>query len=87
MAPFIMLMYKAEAFTNLGMHDAAITTLTSALRRKADRPLDLLIELQYKRGFLYSKMGKKTQAIKDLQEVFVQDPNYANVQQLLVQLT
>ncbi|MBQ8755746.1 MAG: DUF4236 domain-containing protein [Lentisphaeria bacterium] len=82
----VMLMYKAEAFTNLGMHDAAITTLTSALRRKADRPLDLLIELQYKRGFLYSKMGKKTQAIKDLQEVFVQDPNYANVKQLLAQL-
>ena len=82
----VMLMYKAEAFNNLGMYDAAITTLTSALRKKAGRPLDLLLELQYQRGALYAKTGKKTQAVKDLNEVFAQDPNYADVRQLLAQL-
>ena len=82
----VMLMYKAEAFDNLKMFDAAITTLNLALRKKAGRPKDLLIELQYQRGVLYAKTGKKAQAIKDLNEVFAQDPNYADVRQLLTQL-
>ncbi len=82
----VMLMYKAEAFDNLKMYDAAITTLTSALRKKAGRPREFLIELQYQRGVLYARTGRKAQAVKDLNEVFAQDPDYADVRQRLAQL-
>lgn len=82
----VMLMHKAEAFDNLGMPDAAITTLSSALRRKAGRPRELLTELQYQRGVLLAKTGQKVKAKKDLNEVFAQDPDYADVRRLLTQL-
>ncbi len=79
----VLLMYKAEAFDNLGMSDAAITTLSLALRKKSGRSPELLIELLYQRGVLYMKTGKESMARKDLNSVFAQDPNYANVRQLL----
>ena len=82
----VLLMYKAEAFDNLGMTEAAITTLTTALRKKADRPKEFLLELQYQRGNLYEKTGKHAQALKDLNAVFAEDPTYANVAQLLKQM-
>ena len=82
----VMLMYKAEAFDNLGMTDAAITTLTNTMRKKADRPKEFLLELQYERGCLYQKLGKNAQALKDFNAVYAEDPTYANVAQLIRQL-
>lgn len=82
----VLLMYKSEAFDNLGMTDAAITTLTNTMRKKADRPKDFLLELQYQRGVLYQKVGKNAQALKDFNAVYVEDPVYANVAQLIKQL-
>ena len=82
----VLLMYKAEAFDNLGMADAAITTLTNTMRKKADRPKAFLLELQYQRGVLYQKSGKDAQALKDFNAVYAEDPTYANVAQLIKQL-
>ncbi len=82
----VLLMYKAEAFDNLGMTDAAITTLTNTMRKKADRPKEFLLELQYQRGVLYQKCGKSAQALKDFNAVYAEDPTYANVAQLIKQL-
>ena len=82
----VLLMYKAEAFDNLGMTDAAITTLTNTMRKKADRPKEFLLELQYQRGVLYQKAGKNAQALKDFNAVYVEDPTYANVAQLIKEL-
>ena len=82
----VLLMSKAEAFDNICMTDAAITTLTSVLSKKKDRPLDFLLEAQYQRGVLFLKTCKKTQAKKDLNAVFAINPSYANVNQLLRQL-
>ncbi|MBR4221341.1 MAG: DUF4236 domain-containing protein [Victivallales bacterium] len=82
----VLLMYKAEAFDNLGMTDAAITTLTNTMRKKADRPKEFLLELQYQRGVLYQKSGKNAQALKDFNAVYAEDPTYANVAQLIKQL-
>ena len=79
-------MSKAEAFDNIGMTDAAITTLTAVLSKKKDRSTDFLLEAQYQRGVLFLKTGKKTQAKKDLNAVFAINPNYANVNQLLAQM-
>lgn len=82
----VLLMYKAEAFDNINMPEAAITTLSFALRRKSGRPEELLMEMLYQRGVLFMKTGQKCQASKDLREVFAKDPGYANVNQLLRQL-
>ncbi len=82
----VLLMYKAEAFDNLGMTDAAITTLTNTMRKKADRPKEFLLELQFQRGVLYQKCGKNAQALKDFNAVYVEDPTYANVAQLIKEL-
>ncbi len=82
----VLLMSKAEAFDNIGMTDAAITTLTTVLSKKKDRSLDFLLEAQYQRGVLFLKAGKKVQAKKDLNAVFASNPGYANVNQLLTQM-
>ncbi len=82
----VLLMSKAEAFDNIGMTYAAITTLTAVLSKKKDRSTDFLLEAQYQRGVLFLKTGKKTQAKKDLNAVFAINPNYANVNQLLAQM-
>jgi len=82
----VLLMYKAEAFDNLGMSEAAITTLSNILKKKSGRPGMFLLEVQFQRGYLYFKAGKKSNAIKDLNAVYAIDPSYANVRQLLVQL-
>jgi tetratricopeptide (TPR) repeat protein len=82
----VLMMYKAEAFDNLGMIDAAITLLSTILRKKTGRPGAFLLEVQFQRGVLYSKIGKNTNAIKDLNAVYAIDPSYANVSQLLAQL-
>ena len=82
----VLLMYKAEAFDNLKMYDAAIMTLTQALRKKADRPQFFINELFYQRGLLYAKSGKKALAIKDFSTVYSKDPNYSDVQQQLSRL-
>ncbi len=83
----VLLMYKAEAFDNLGMFDAAIAVLTAALQKKAGRPPELLMELQYQRGALYAKTGRKAQAVRDLSAVFARDPDYADVRKLLSALS
>ena len=82
----VLLLSKAEAFDNIGMTDVAITTLTSVLSKKKDRPLDFILEVQYQRGVLFLKTGKKTPAKKDLNAVFSINPNYTNVNQLLAQM-
>ena len=82
----VLLMSKAEAFDNIGMTDAAITTLTTVLSKKKDRSIDFLLEAQYQRGVLFLKAGKKAQAKKDLNAVFALNPGYANVNQILAQI-
>lgn len=82
----VLLLYKAEAFDNLGMSEAAIITLSSVLKKKSGRPDMFLLEAQYQRGSLYLKVGKKSNAIRDLSAVYAVDPSYANVRQLLLQL-
>ena len=82
----VLLLYKAEAFDNLGMSEAAIITLSSILKKKSGRPDMFLLEAQFQRGCLYFKVGKKSNALKDLSAVYAIDPSYANVRQVLLQL-
>lgn len=52
-----LLLYKAKALRKLGVLCGARETLTSALRRKKDRPEESLQALPYERALVYQKLG------------------------------
>jgi tetratricopeptide (TPR) repeat protein len=79
----MLLLYKARALRQLGLHDIAKKTLTDALRRKKDREGDILNALRYERGLLYETLGQAAYARKDFETVFASNPNYAEVAQKL----
>lgn len=82
----VLMMYRAEAFDNLGLTDAAISTLTAAFRKKKDRAPEFLLEVQYQRAVLYMKQNKNSLALKELQAVFAIDSSYSNVKELMAKL-
>lgn len=74
-----LLLYKARALRQLGMLEAARETLTTALRRKKDRPPELLHALLYERALVYEELGRHARARTDLQRIFADDPDYEDV--------
>lgn len=74
-----LLLYKARALRGLDLSVAARDCLTTALRRKKDRPEELLLALRYDRAGVYEALGRKSQARKDLQRIFAVRPGYENV--------
>ncbi len=74
-----LLLYKARALRGLGLLDAARNTLTTALRRKKDRPGDLLRALRYERALVYEALGNGRRARKDLERLYAQAPGYEDV--------
>ncbi|RMG41986.1 MAG: DUF4236 domain-containing protein [Planctomycetota bacterium] len=74
-----LLLYKARALRQLGMLEAARETLTRALRRRKDRPLELLHALRYERAMVYEELGQHSRARADLQRIFAEDPDYEDV--------
>ena len=73
---------RARALREQGMDDAALEVLKDALRSKK-RDAALLKEARYERGRLLLDRGKKTQASKDLQAVYAEDPQYRDVAELV----
>lgn len=78
-----LLLYKAKALGKLGLLDAAKDILSEALKRKKDRPAELLLALQYERAAILSQQGQDSQARKDFESIYAQDPNYEDVAQRL----
>ncbi len=74
-----LMLYKARALRGLGLPTAARQTLTDALRRKKDRPQDLLNNLAYERALVYEELGRKSQARKDLERIYALDPDFEDV--------
>jgi len=74
-----LLLYKARALKGLGLFDAARDALTPLLRRKKDRPEDLLLAIRYERALVYEALGQKTRARKDLEKIYAEAPNYEDV--------
>ena len=75
---------KAKALRRLGMDSAAISTLTDALR-KSKRDPELLKASRYLRADLYAGTGKASQARKDLEKLYSEDPKYLDVAHRLEQ--
>ncbi len=74
-----ILIYYGRALQEKGLHDAAISTLTKALRRKKNRNPALLNEARYWRAISYQKLGKVRQANKEFQKLYAEDPNFRDV--------
>ena len=77
------LLYKARALRALGLHDAAVKALTKAYRRKKDRPADLLRQIRYERALGYEAIGRKSRARQELEAVYAEAPDFADVAERL----
>jgi len=75
-------LFQARALREQGMNDAALEAYKDALRSKKRDP-DLLNEARYRRGKLLLQLGKTSQAMKDLQTVYADDPTYEDVAELV----
>jgi len=74
-----LLFYKAKALCGLGLLDAARDTLTGALRRKKDRPADLLRAIRYERIRVYEELGQHRRARSELEKLYAEAPDYEDV--------
>jgi len=74
-----LLLYKARALRGLGLLDAVRDELTPLLRRKKNRPDDLLLTIRYERALVYEALGQKTRARKDLEKIYSETPDYEDV--------
>jgi tetratricopeptide (TPR) repeat protein len=77
-----IVLYQAAALEDQRMNDAAAEVYKEALRSKKRNP-DLLKEARYRRGRLYLTMGKKAQGKRDLAQVYADDPDFADVAEIL----
>jgi len=75
----VLLLYKARALRGLGLFDAARDELTPLLRRKKDRPDDLLLTIRYERALVYETLDQKTRVKKDLEKIYAEAPDYEDV--------
>ncbi|MDE4146973.1 hypothetical protein PXK17_20325 [Phaeobacter gallaeciensis] len=73
------LLYKARALRVLGLHDAAVKTLTKAYRRKKDRPAELLRQIRYDRALGYEAIGQKRRARQELEAIYAEAPDFPDV--------
>ncbi len=74
-----LLLYKARALRGLGLLVAARDTLTLALRRKKDRPQELLRALRYERALVYEALGQGRRARSEFEKLYAEDPDYEDV--------
>jgi len=74
-----LLLYKARALRGLGLLDAARETLTGAQRRRKGRSEELRQALRYERARVFEALGRKAQARRDLERLYAEAPDYANV--------
>ena len=74
-----ILLYKARALRTLGLDEAARDALTLALRRRKDRPPELLHALRYERALTYEALGRNAQARNDFERLYAKNPGYEDV--------
>jgi tetratricopeptide (TPR) repeat protein len=74
-----LMLYKARALRQLDLLAAARDTLTAALRRKRDRPDDLLDALCYESALVYGRLGQKSRARSEFEKLYATMPDYEDV--------
>ncbi|MBZ9688614.1 DUF4236 domain-containing protein [Clostridium estertheticum] len=74
---------RGFALYSLGLVDAGTKQLTDVLRRKKDRPADLLLQIRYIRGRIYEEAGQGSKAKSDYEKVYLEEPNFEDVKERL----
>jgi len=80
-----ILIYYGRAMQAQGLHEAAVTVFTKALRRKKDRNPALLNEAAYWRAVSYQEQGKTNRANQEFQRLFAEDPAFKDLAERLAQ--
>ena len=84
-ATAMLLVLRGIAFREKKLHEAAIECFKRALSSKK-RSEGLLHRALFERAETYTRMKKKAMAIKDLEKILVDEPNYEEVQAKLDKL-
>lgn len=79
--------YYGQALQQRDLHEAAISVFSKALRKKAGRNSKLLREAAYGRILSYQAQGKVKLALRELQFLYAEDPNFRDVAQRLEDLS
>lgn len=74
-----LMFYKARALRQLGLPTAARDTLSAALRRKKDRPDELLKAIRYERALVYEDLGQRRRSRSELEKLYAEEPDYEDV--------
>jgi tetratricopeptide (TPR) repeat protein len=79
-----ILIYYGRAMHEQGLHEAAVTVFTKAMRRKKDRSTALLNEAMYWRAVSYQAQGKDNRANQEFQKLYAEDPDFRDVAERLI---
>lgn len=71
--------FYGRAMQAQGLHEAAITVFTKALRRKSNRSPHLLNEATYWRAISYLGQGQTGRANKEFQKIYADNPDFRDV--------
>lgn len=74
-----LMLYKARALRRLDLKEAALETLTQALRRTAGRSEHLLRALRYERALAYEDQGNRRRARAEFEKLYAESPDYEDV--------
>lgn len=74
-----LLLYRGRALRELGLLDAALQTLTDAMRRRKNRSTELLRALRYERALVYDARGQTGRARSEFERLYAEDPDYEDV--------
>ena len=85
-ATALLLIYRGIALRELGHLDAAIESLRRA-RSSKKRHEDVLNKALFERAITYERMGKKSQAKKDLEKIIATDSDFPGVSGMLESLS
>ncbi|NDI10009.1 MAG: aminotransferase class III-fold pyridoxal phosphate-dependent enzyme [Actinobacteria bacterium] len=78
--------FDLKYIPNEDMQEAAIECFKRVLKEQKDLPEALVHRTLFERAESYALMGKKAMAIKDLEKILVDEPNYPEVDKKLAQL-
>lgn len=71
--------FYGRALQEKGLHEAAVSVFSKALRRTKDRNPTLLTEARYWRAVSYQTQGKQQRANSEFQKVYAEAPNFRDV--------
>lgn len=74
-----LILYKVKAMRGLGLLDGARDLITAALRKKSDRPNELMSALRYERALIYEGIGQDKRARAEFEKIYADNPNFEDV--------